>query len=73
LPFLLQKGLIAEVKEVRFLSVSLIQKISKVAGFLLKSHIPALVDTMLESLTAMEPADLNYLSLKADQYVVLEA
>jgi proteasome component ECM29 len=69
LPFLLKRGLISDVQAVRYLAASLIQKISKAAGFLLKPHIPVLVETMLDSLTALEPTELNYLSLNADKCV----
>jgi len=41
-----------------------------VAGFLLKPHVPELVETLLESLSMLEPAELNYISLNADKYGV---
>lgn len=62
LPHLMSKGLLSSVKEVRAISLSMIQKISKVASFLLKPHISELVPVLLSSLGSLEnSAQLNYL------------
>lgn len=62
LPHLMSKGLLSSVKEVRAISLSMIQKISKVASFLLKPHISDLVPVLLSSLGSLEnSAQLNYL------------
>ena len=45
-----------------FCSLSTILQISKKAGKLLKPHIPALVVTLLEAVSGLEPQVLNYLS-----------
>ena len=42
--------------------LSTILQISKKAGKLLKPHIPALVVTLLEAVSGLEPQVLNYLS-----------
>ena len=64
LPVLLEQGLASRVDDVRKLVLHTIVKISKNAGSLLKPHIPILVVTLLESLSTLEPQQLNYLSLQ---------
>lgn len=62
LPHLMSKGLVSSVKEVRAISLSMIQKIAKVASFLLKPHIAELVPVLLQSLASLEnSAQINYL------------
>lgn len=62
LPHLMSKGLLSPVKEVRAISLSMLQKIAKVASFLLKPHIAELVPVLLTSLGSLEnSAQLNYL------------
>lgn len=63
LPVLLEQGLVSQVEDIRKLVLHTIVKISKNAGSLLKPHIPILVVTLLESLSSLEPQQLNYLSL----------
>lgn len=67
LPFLLDQGLGSSVKEVVNISVNLILKISGVASFLLKPHIPKLLDTLLESISTLEPTILNYIEQQASR------
>ena len=42
-------------------------KISKTAGARLKPHAPRLIPALLEALSTLEPAVLNYLSLRATE------
>lgn len=64
LPVLLEQGLASRVDDIRKLVLHTIVKISKNAGGLLKPHIPILVASLLESLSTLEPQQLNYLSLQ---------
>ena len=64
LPVMLEQGLASRVDEVRKLVLHTIVKMSKNAGSLLKPHIPILVVTLLESLSGLEPQQLNYLSFQ---------
>eukprot|EP01114_Cavostelium_apophysatum_P005403 TRINITY_DN1633_c0_g5_i1.p1 TRINITY_DN1633_c0_g5~~TRINITY_DN1633_c0_g5_i1.p1 ORF type:complete len:992 (-),score=360.72 TRINITY_DN1633_c0_g5_i1:43-3018(-) len=66
LTFLLKKGLVNAAEEVRSFSLSQIQKIAKVAGFLLRPHVPELVGILLEGLSAMESPQLNYMSFHTE-------
>jgi len=67
LPFLLQQGLVSEAEEVRNFSLKQILKITKVASFLLRPHIPHLVAVLLEGLSVFEPASFNYASFHTDK------
>lgn len=67
MPFLLTDGLHSPVKEVLGLTIDQIQKICKVAGPLLKPHVPEIVHVLVDSLTQLEPQDFNYLALHADK------
>jgi proteasome component ECM29 len=64
LPVLLEQGLASRVDDVRKLVLHTIVKMSKNAGGLLKPHIPVLVVSLLESLSGLEPQQLNYLSFQ---------
>eukprot|EP00899_Mesostigma_viride_P010697 jgi/Mesvir1/19629/Mv09917-RA.4 len=65
LPLLLDKGMSSEVAEVRGLSVRTIMKIVKGAGPSVRPHIPKLATAMLESLSNLEDARLNYVEMHA--------
>uniref|UniRef100_A0A8C5A5Q6 Ecm29 proteasome adaptor and scaffold n=1 Tax=Gadus morhua TaxID=8049 RepID=A0A8C5A5Q6_GADMO len=67
LPTLLEKGIVSNVAEVRSLSIQTLVKISKTAGARLKPHAPRLIPALLEALSTLEPAVLNYLSLRATE------
>nr|XP_033782200.1 proteasome adapter and scaffold protein ECM29 isoform X1 [Geotrypetes seraphini] len=67
LPCLLDKGITSTVTEVRTLSINTLVKISKNASAMLKPHAPKLIPALLESLSALEPQVLNYLSLRATE------
>lgn len=45
-------------------SLATITKIGKSSGSLLKPHVPLLVTSLLESLSALEQQELNYLSVR---------
>ena len=48
-------------------SIQTLVKISKTAGARLKPHAPRLIPALLEALSTLEPAVLNYLSLRATE------
>lgn len=67
LPLLLQKGVQSSVGEVRTLSVDIVAKIAKAAGpDPLKPILSDLIYLMLESLSGLESAQLNYLEQHAE-------
>lgn len=67
LPLLLQKGVQSSVDEVRALTVDLVAKMAKAAGpEPLRPIMPDLVCLMLESLSGLESAKLNYLEQHAE-------
>lgn len=67
IPFMLDKGIVSSVKEVQYIAIDLILQISKVASFLLKPHIPKLVETLIESASGLESQELNYLEQHAER------
>lgn len=69
LPILLERGLLSTVKEVQALSMDVIMKLAKFAdGGAIKPHIPEIVKTLLESLSSMEDARLNYIEQHAASF-----
>lgn len=50
-PFLLQKGIVSDAKEVQKFSLDTILKVCKTGAALLKPHVPDIVDTLLQSLS----------------------
>ena len=60
-PLLLSKGITNDAAEVRKISLTTIMKIVKVGGSLLEAHLTEIVGILLEGLSSMEPAQLNYL------------
>jgi proteasome component ECM29 len=68
LPHLLSKGIVSSVKEVRFISVNMLQKLAQVASFLLKPHIAELIPVLLLSLQTLDSAQLNYLEQHSSSY-----
>ncbi|KAI9332879.1 proteasome stabiliser-domain-containing protein [Zopfochytrium polystomum] len=67
-PFFLTKGLQSMAEDVRKFSLSTILKICKIGGILLKPHMTEIIYTLLESLTALEPQVLNYLTFHVEKY-----
>ena len=69
LPILLKRGLLSTVKEVQALSMDVIMKLVKFAdGGAIKSHIPEIVKTLLDSLSSMEDSRLNYIEQHAASF-----
>ncbi|CAI8054228.1 Proteasome adapter and scaffold protein ECM29 [Geodia barretti] len=64
LPLMLNKGMQNPSSDIRKISLLAILKMSENAGSQLKPHIPVLVPTLLESLSSLEPQELNTLSLR---------
>jgi proteasome component ECM29 len=68
LPHLMSKGLLSPVKEVRYISINMLQKLAKVASFLLKPHIANLIPVLLTSLASLDSAQLNYLEQHSSSF-----
>ncbi|RUS30672.1 proteasome stabiliser-domain-containing protein [Jimgerdemannia flammicorona] len=67
-PFLLQKGIVSGAKDVQKFSLDTILKVCKTGAALLKPHVPDIVDTLLQSLSSLEPQAMNYLSFHTEKY-----
>ncbi|CAK9863286.1 unnamed protein product, partial [Sphagnum jensenii] len=67
LPFLLTKGILSTVADVRHLSINTIMKLVKGAGNSVRPQMPDLVGCMLESLSSLEDQRLNYAELHAER------
>ncbi|CAO3648654.1 unnamed protein product [Cunninghamella echinulata] len=72
MPFLLQKGIVSDAEDVRKFSLDAVLKVCKTGASLLKSYIPDLVDTLLQSLSSLEPQTMNYLSFHVEQYNITQ-
>jgi proteasome component ECM29 len=69
LPIMLEKGLMSTVKEVQALSMDVIMKLVKFAdGAAIRPHIADIVKALLESLSGMEDARLNYIEQHAASF-----
>ena len=69
LPLLLQMGLPSRVPEVQALSVDTLSRIIKSAGpELVKPHLSIVVPALLESLSGLEDARLNYVEQHAERF-----
>ncbi|KYQ93632.1 hypothetical protein DLAC_05014 [Tieghemostelium lacteum] len=62
LPFFLKGGIGNDSNDVKQFSIQQLVKISKSAKDLLVPHIPQMVQVLLESLSSLEPAGINYAS-----------
>lgn len=67
LPFLLTKGIMSTVSDVRRLSITTVMKLVKGAGAAIRPQMPDLVSCMLESLSSLEDQRLNYVELHAER------
>ena len=67
LPILIQDGLNSKLEPVRDISVKAILELTKqpISSEFLKPYLLELIPNLLEALSGFEPADLNYISLKA--------
>lgn len=72
LPFLLSpSGLESSAEEVRAFALStLLQIIKSSTGKILRPYVPELVGRLIALLSSVEPAQINYLRLHADEYGV---
>ncbi|KAK9850611.1 hypothetical protein WJX84_005115 [Apatococcus fuscideae] len=68
LPFLLQKGMMSEVKEVQSIALTTISRLVQSAGKeQIQPHLVDLTIAMLESLSGMEDSRLNYVEQHAER------
>ncbi|KAI8875721.1 ARM repeat-containing protein, partial [Backusella circina FSU 941] len=68
MPFLLQKGVVSDAEDVQKFSLDAVLKVCKTGASLLKKYVPELIDTLLQSLSSLEPQSMNYLSFHVDKY-----
>ncbi|GAN03092.1 proteasome-associated protein ECM29 homolog [Mucor ambiguus] len=68
MPFLLQKGIVSDAEDVRKFSLDAVLRVCKTGAALLKKYVPELIDTLLQSLSSLEPQSMNYLSFHVDKY-----
>ncbi|KAI8374250.1 proteasome stabiliser-domain-containing protein [Radiomyces spectabilis] len=68
MPFLLQKGIVSDAEDVQKFSLDAILRVCKSGAKLLKPYIPDLIDSLLQSLSSLEPQAMNYLSFHVDKY-----
>uniref|UniRef100_F1KQ69 Proteasome-associated protein ECM29 n=1 Tax=Ascaris suum TaxID=6253 RepID=F1KQ69_ASCSU len=66
LPALVEKGMRSVVKANRMFSLKAVMDLSKEAGMALRPHLVTVVPCLLESLSEVEPAVLNYLAARSD-------
>ncbi|CAM6125657.1 unnamed protein product [Calypogeia fissa] len=67
LPFLLSKGILSSVEDVRQISVAAVMKLVKGAGKAVRPQMPDLVVCMLESLSSLEDQRLSYIEMHAER------
>ncbi|KAI9262019.1 proteasome stabiliser-domain-containing protein [Sporodiniella umbellata] len=68
MPFLLEKGIVSDAEDVRKFSLDAVLCVCKTGAGLLKKYIPEIIDTLLQSLSSLEPQSMNYLSFHVDKY-----
>ncbi|KAL0086564.1 proteasome stabiliser-domain-containing protein [Phycomyces blakesleeanus] len=68
MPFLLEKGIVSDAEDVQKFSLDAVLKLCKTGAALLKGYIPEIIDTLLQSLSSLEPQTLNYLSFHTEKY-----
>ncbi|EGG17121.1 dynamin B [Cavenderia fasciculata] len=66
IPLLLTKGITNDSAEVKQFSLQLLLKISNSAKDQLSKYVPDMVQALLESLSSLEPAMLNYATMHAE-------
>ncbi|KAI9491193.1 proteasome stabiliser-domain-containing protein [Zychaea mexicana] len=72
MPFLLEKGIVSDAEDVRKFSLDALLRICKTGASLLKTFVPEIIDTLLQSLSSMEPQAMNYLTFHADKYNITQ-
>ncbi|KAJ1736098.1 proteasome component M29, partial [Coemansia biformis] len=65
-PFLVDKGVGSDAKDVCNFSMGLLLKLCKVSGRYLSPFVPVIVERLLESLSNMETQAANYMTFHAD-------
>ncbi|KAI9480308.1 MAG: proteasome stabiliser-domain-containing protein [Benjaminiella poitrasii] len=68
MPFLLEKGIVSDAEDVRKFSLDAVLRVCKTGAALLKKFVPELIDTLLQSLSSLEPQSMNYISFHVDKY-----
>lgn len=69
-PIILERGITSSAKEVSAFSVGFLIKLVEAAGEKCRPHIPDVAVCMLEAMSAMESATINYIGLHSDKYGV---
>ena len=73
IPYLMKQGLNADAAEVREFALKHLIRVAKSAGPWLRPHIPAIAPAMLESMSLMENAMLNYAQFHVQDKETLES
>jgi proteasome component ECM29 len=73
IPYLMKQGLNADAEEVRSFALKHLIRVAKSAGPWLRPHIPAIAPAMLESMSLMENAMLNYAQFHVQDKETLES
>lgn len=73
IPYLMKQGLNADAEEVRGFALKHLIRVAKSAGPWLRPHIPAIAPAMLESMSLMENAMLNYAQFHVQDKETLES
>ena len=71
-PIILEKGITSSAKEVSAFSVGFLIKLVEAAGEQCRPHIPDVAVCMLEAMSTMESATINYLSLHSQKVGIEE-
>ncbi|CEG80887.1 Putative B-type regulatory subunit of protein phosphatase 2A (PP2A), Rts1p [Rhizopus microsporus] len=68
MPFLLHKGIVSDAEDIQKFSLDAVLRVCKTGAVLLKKYIPDIIDTLLQSLSSLEPQAMNYLSFHVEKY-----
>ncbi|CAO3688639.1 unnamed protein product [Umbelopsis ramanniana] len=68
IPYLLEQGIVSNAADVQKFTLNTLLQVCKTGAILLRPHVPAIVDTLLQSLSSLEPQELNYLSFHTESY-----
>ncbi|VDN53494.1 unnamed protein product [Dracunculus medinensis] len=67
LPVLIENGLNSPVKTVKLLSLKAIMGLSKDAGIVLQKHLVLIIPCLLDALSDLEPASLNFIAVRSNE------
>ncbi|KAG2172756.1 hypothetical protein INT43_000103 [Umbelopsis isabellina] len=68
IPYLLEQGIVSTAADVQKFTLDTLLRVCNTGAILLKPHVPTIIDTLLQSLSSLEPQELNYLSFHTESY-----